>query len=133
VFKKQKSQPDVDETIDVPAQLLVSSPTRVAVVAASEGGSVQATYEIEDFAALDEAEVAALLARAETDHNNAVPSCSHLVVSRDLSTGLVNHYVPFNNGLEALQLAAQVVIEKRAEEPGRTFTITVTPLLPHSV
>ena len=91
----------------------------------------RAVYAIDDFSALDDDQVAALRRRAESDVANGLVGCAHLVFARDLRTGLVNHHVPSSNGLEALELAEQVTAERRASEPEDTFTVTVTPLLPH--
>lgn len=90
-----------------------------------------ATYPIDDYAALDGEQVAALVARAEADLANQVAGCAHLVVTRDLGSGQVQHHVPCTSGKEALALAAHVLADKRAEDPDGAFTITVTPLLPH--
>jgi hypothetical protein len=90
-----------------------------------------ATYPVDDLLALDNDDVAALLERARADQEAGTPSCAHLVITRDLRTGVVNHYVPCVSGAEALRLATDVAAEKLASDPQREFTVTVTPLLPH--
>lgn len=90
-----------------------------------------AIYEVGDFAGLDADQIDELLHRAETDFVNGLRGCAHLVVTCDVRTGLVTHHVPCSDGREALQLAGQVVAEKRAEDPDVAFTVKVTPLLPH--
>lgn len=91
----------------------------------------RAVYEIGDFAGLDPDQVAEVRARAAADAAYGLPGCAHLVVTCDLRTGLVTHHVPCSSGLEALELAEQVVAAKRAEDPEQAFTVKVTPLLPH--
>ena len=133
MFKKTKPvrvvETPVEDVVEsvVPDQRSAPEPVAAAPVAAT------AVYEVADFAALDEQDVAALAQQADDDAAAGMSGCAHLVVTQDLSTGVVNHHVPVGSGREALALAAQIVAEKRAGEAGRPFTVTVTPLLPHSL
>lgn len=122
MFKKSKDRSADTSVADDPA----ADPASQAPLSREH-----AAYEIGDFAGLDESQVAELRARAQADAAYGLPGCAHLVVTCDLRTGLVTHHVPCSTGLEALELAEQVVAGKRAEDPERAFTVTVTPLLPH--
>jgi hypothetical protein len=92
----------------------------------------KAVYEIADVTVLTQDEISARTRQAQDDRASGLLACAHLVVTRDLSTGVVNHHVPCSSGLEAIELAVQVAEEKRTAEPGRAFAVTVMPLLPHS-
>jgi hypothetical protein len=122
---------------DADASALSASTTAVATEVATGASAAavtgaRAVYDVADYAALADDEVAALAARAEQDAAAGLAPCPHLVVTQDLSTGVVNHHVPCSSGLEALALAGHLVEEKRAAEAGRPFTVTVMPLLPHA-
>jgi hypothetical protein len=93
--------------------------------------TVRATYAVDDFVSLDDAALAELVGRAHADADRGLPSCAHLAITRDLRSGVVNHYVPCASAIEAFALASQIVAEKRTEDPEREFTVTITPLLPH--
>lgn len=107
------------------------APTAVAERRPASPPAGRAVYEIPDFAKLTDEDVYALKQQAAADIESGLVGCAHLVFTRDLGTGIVNHHVPCSNGSEALLLAVRVVAEKRAERPKRRFTVTVTPLLPH--
>ncbi|MET3963173.1 hypothetical protein ABIE44_003107 [Marmoricola sp. OAE513] len=137
MFKKLKARATGGTSFTDPAPL--AAPARaatrrrpyVAPLLKIRSDLKPATVEVADFAALDEAGAVDLLQRARDAAAAGRAACAHLVVTCDLRTGLVNHHVPCSSGVEALELAAQVVADRRATQPHRPFTVTVTPLLPH--
>lgn len=131
MFKRPKSPdahvPAWDRRLEATALTLAAGP-RIP----EQPTGRHAIYEVGDFASLESDQVAELRERAEADDVNGLRSCAHLVVTCDVRTGLVTHHVPCSDGREALQLAEQIVAEKRTEDPEFAFTVKVTPLLPHS-
>ncbi|MFL6158359.1 MAG: hypothetical protein ACJ72D_19885 [Marmoricola sp.] len=119
MFKNAKARP---AAAPAPTQPAVAAPAPVVE---------RAAYAVEDYVALGTDELAALLARIEADTARGAVACAHLVITRDLRSGVVHHFVPCGSATEALALAARVADEKTAEDPERPFTVTVTPLLPH--
>ncbi|HET6154192.1 MAG TPA: hypothetical protein VFE15_14690 [Marmoricola sp.] len=124
-------------TSEIPTSEIPTSEITAARTASPETGLEAArtqaptTYPVDDLVSLGEEKVAALIAQAHADQETGLATCPHLVITRDLRTGVVNHYVPCATGAEALRLAVDVVAEKLASDPQREFTVTVTPLLPH--
>ncbi len=135
MFKRPKHEPPAEpELLD--ALALDDEPVTVPDTAAESitTGTVPqgtATYEIEDFAALSNDEVAALHQRAAADHANGLQGCAHLVVTHDLTNGQTHHHVPCGSGVEAFKLAAQVIADQQLDQPDHRFVVSVTPLLPH--
>lgn len=88
-------------------------------------------YPVEDLAAMSASAAALLLQRAAADAEVESVACPHLLITRDVVTGVVTYNGPFPTGAEALERAHAFVSKYRDLEPRWDFTLTIAPLLEH--
>ncbi|RNL63163.1 hypothetical protein EFK50_15780 [Nocardioides marmoriginsengisoli] len=88
-------------------------------------------YPVEDLAGMSTGAAALLLHRATLEAEAEAATCAHIVITRDVATGVVTSSGPFDTGLEALTSAHDFLERQRAADPARAFTLTVAPLFPH--
>lgn len=97
----------------------------------SEFPAPPGTYPVEDLAAMSTSAGAMLLGRARVEAETGTARCPHLLITRDVATGVITYNGPFPSGLEALQHAHAFVEKYRDLEPRWDFTLTVAPLPTH--
>ena len=87
-------------------------------------------YPVEDLAGMSAGAASLLLHRATVEAGADTEACAHIVITRDIETGVVTYNGPFDTGLEALTTAHAFLEKERATSSGREITLTVAPLFP---
>lgn len=88
------------------------------------------TYPVDNLAGMSASAIALLLHRATIEAESGTSTCPHLLIIRDLETGVNTYSGPFPTGLEALERAREFVEKYRGLEPRWDFTLTVAPVHP---
>ena len=86
-------------------------------------------YPVEDLAGMSESAIEMMLHRATIEARNDVAALPHVVITRDVVTGVVTESEPFASGLEALRSGHDFVSKYRDLDPRWDFTLTVAPVL----
>ncbi|MFL6022774.1 MAG: hypothetical protein ACJ72O_05490 [Marmoricola sp.] len=87
-------------------------------------------YPVEDLAGMSASAAEMLLHRATAEAETDAATCPHIVITRDVVTGVVTYSGPFETGLQALTMAHEFVGKYRNLDPRWDFTLTVAPLFP---
>lgn len=88
-------------------------------------------YPVEDLARLSAGTASLLLRRATIEAEADATTCAHIVISRDVTTGVVTYSGPYPTGLEALTRAHQLIGTHRERDAAWEFKVTVAPLFSH--
>jgi hypothetical protein len=96
---------------------------------ADEGGCPPGAYPVEDLAGMSPSAIEMLLHRATIEAETDAAALPHVVITRDVATGVVTYSGPFDSGLEALRMAHEFVGKYRDLDPRWEFALTVAPVL----
>jgi hypothetical protein len=94
-----------------------------------QDSSLPGAYPVEDLAGMSASAIEMLLHRATVEARNEGAALPHIVITRDVVTGVITESGPFDSGLEALTVAHDFVSKYRDLHPRWDYTLTVAPLL----
>ena len=86
-------------------------------------------YPVDDLVAMSASALEMLVHRARVEEDSLVEAIPHVLVTRDVETGVVTTSEPFANGLAALTRARDFVEKFRDLDPRWDFTLSVSPVL----